>query len=488
MAKSNYASNNVSKLAITIEDDVHIVVPNVGSLLTPYVLLEQGDWFEDEIKFLRTLLECGERVIDIGANYGTYTLSMSKTVGPDGRVWAFEPASQTAGFLAESIRTNGFKNVTLIQSAVSRTRGTATLLLKKQSEANALLNSNSIDEADDRAMQSEEVQLVSLDDCMADFQWSDIALVKLDAEGEELDIIKGGRRFFQECSPLVQYEVNESGSTHFELVDTFAAIGYQSYRLMPGLDILAPWDRETESGEFVLNLFACKPGRAATLASRGLLVTKEQLTGFVNEEVDRLSASRSEYRWNVALGRFPYGRDLASVWEGTIALGDSRDVCKALAMYAISQCTTASSPIRLIALRRSKHLLIEMCQENSAYQRHSSLARVAWASGDRLLALNSLSVVIRKIEEAQKADLREPFLVPDAHYENIAPNGDYANWILSAAVEAYERARALSSFYTGRESLKRLETIIDLGFCSNEMRRRCDLIRDGYGQPSLLAE
>ena len=86
----------IATTTLTMVDGVRIVVPDSLDLITPYVLLEQQDWFEDEIKFLRRLLQPGQKVIDVGANYGVYTLSMAQTVGPTGRVWAFEPASNTA--------------------------------------------------------------------------------------------------------------------------------------------------------------------------------------------------------------------------------------------------------------------------------------------------------------------------------------------------------------------------------------------------------
>jgi predicted methyltransferase len=85
-----------SPITLRLHDDVQIVVPNSLNLITPYVLQEQEDWFEDEIKFLRCLLQPGQKIIDIGANYGVYTLSMAKTVGATGKIWSFEPASSTA--------------------------------------------------------------------------------------------------------------------------------------------------------------------------------------------------------------------------------------------------------------------------------------------------------------------------------------------------------------------------------------------------------
>jgi hypothetical protein len=41
------------------------------------VLIEQEDWFEKEICFVRRVLQPGTCAADIGANYGTYTLAMA---------------------------------------------------------------------------------------------------------------------------------------------------------------------------------------------------------------------------------------------------------------------------------------------------------------------------------------------------------------------------------------------------------------------------
>lgn len=45
-----------STITLTLVDGVRIVVPDSLDLITPYVLQEQQDWFEDEIKFVRFLL------------------------------------------------------------------------------------------------------------------------------------------------------------------------------------------------------------------------------------------------------------------------------------------------------------------------------------------------------------------------------------------------------------------------------------------------
>ncbi|MFQ5636195.1 MAG: FkbM family methyltransferase [Gammaproteobacteria bacterium] len=163
-----------SKVTLTMVDDVKVVVPDSLDLITPYVLREQRDWFEDEIKFLRRALEPGQQVVDIGANYGLYTLSIAKTVGPDGHVWAFEPATATAQCLEASIAANAFEHVTLERCALSNTEGTAHLSVHDQSELNALVRDC------EPAYPTEAVRLVSLDGYRKEAAWPDIDFIKID--------------------------------------------------------------------------------------------------------------------------------------------------------------------------------------------------------------------------------------------------------------------------------------------------------------------
>lgn len=190
--------NMNSSVTLTIGDDVQIVVPDSLNLITPYVILEQGDWFEDEIRFVRKLLQPGNQVIDIGANYGVYTLSMARAVGSSGEVWAFEPATDTASYLADGIAANSFSNVRLMRCALSDRQGTANFSNNEFSETNALVHESSA------AVAMEIVPLDTLDDCMDSNAWNRVEFVKMDAEGEEINIINGGARFFQSQSPLVQ--------------------------------------------------------------------------------------------------------------------------------------------------------------------------------------------------------------------------------------------------------------------------------------------
>lgn len=99
-------ASSTDAIIVELVDGTKVVVPDSLELITSYVLQEQGDWFEDEIKFLRELVDPGDVVVDIGANYGVYALSLARKVGASGQVWAFEPALETAMLLRESASAN----------------------------------------------------------------------------------------------------------------------------------------------------------------------------------------------------------------------------------------------------------------------------------------------------------------------------------------------------------------------------------------------
>jgi FkbM family methyltransferase len=415
-------------------DGARVVVPQSLNLITPYVLLEQEDWFEDEIKFVRRVLAGGDNAIDIGANYGVYALSMARAVGPSGRVWAFEPASGTAKLLAESIATNGFTHCILERSALSSRGGKAQLSLNENSELNALVADAS------SAGSSETVAVTTLDECIERRGWRDIAFVKIDAEGEESNILGGGRRFFRELSPLVQYEVKAGSGMHLELVREFAALGYESYSLVPGLDMLVPFDADATPDDYLLNLFCCKRDRAEHLADRGFLVMSSRTPSMIDQ--------------------------------------DSK-VEDALLQYAASRDASRSSGDRFEALRASFGMLRKLCDVETPGLRLASLARVARDFGARSVAVNAL----RQLSTAGAARLqeREPFLPPSQRFDSIPRSPDFGRWAMAAILEEFERLVSYSSFYTGLSARPRLEAIRSLGFGSPEMERRLRLVLQRFG-------
>jgi FkbM family methyltransferase len=460
---------------IEIAGGVQVVVPDSLNLLTPYVLFEQRDWFEDEIAFVRRLLRPGQQTIDIGANYGVYTLTMAKIVGPTGAVWAFEPASSTVALLAQGIAANNFSQVVVECSAISSACGTARLALNDNAEFNSIVR----DELP--AGTTETVPLVTLDDCLLRYGWKDIDFMKIDAEGEETNIIAGGRKFFSECSPLILYEIKAGADLHLELVQQFARIGFESYRLIPGLDLLVPFDADSQPDGYLLNLFCCKKDRAALLAKMGLLLDASTITECTaaGRFESFYQSHRNNYTWDKRLSTMPYCASLSRLW-GTPA-GDGAVIGDALACYAISQDASLDSFERLRGLEVSIQLLRSLGNEISQNLRLSTVTRVARDYGSRTVAMNAIKQLLDSTLLKRPIDASEPFLAPSKRFDTISPGARIDDWMLAASAEEFERLQSFSSFYMGDSSRPRLELIASLGFGSEEMSRRLELLNARFG-------
>jgi protein O-GlcNAc transferase len=468
-------------ITLSLVDGVRIVVPDSLDLITPYVLIEQQDWFEDEIRFLRRLLVPGHRVIDIGANYGIYALCMAKAVGAQGFVWAFEPSSSCAALLGQGIAANGFDHIIVERSAVSRECGTGLLALNDHSELNALIRT------ENAAHASESVSVVTLDECLRRYGWKDIDYLKVDAEGEEANILEGGRRFLAELSPLIQYEIKGSEGAHLELVGDFAALGYRSYRLVPGLGVLAPFDADSSPDGYLLNLFCCKPDRAAELAAKGFLLDYQAASSPSSDEVaehlDSLTTG-DDYTWRRALTLFPYGAQLATVWENAPLTEGSLAIDDAISCYVASRDDRLAPKDRFNALQASFHLLASTCERHPDHLRLATLARVAADYGARTVAVNALQQLAAAIMQSAPISLSEPFFAPGERFDSIPPREAMADWLLASVLEQLERLVAYSSFYTGNAARRRLELIGNLGFATPEMDRRLHLVKTRLGAVS----
>jgi FkbM family methyltransferase len=140
---------------------------------------EVHPWWEA----VRKLPLHGGIVFDVGANVGVTSIWLA---GMAERVYAFEPSSENQMLLLEQLSLRRVANVELIRAAVSNTSGTAVLFVKTSSMAHSLA----------RIGKSEPVSEVrvdtwSLDDFARDRRIARIALLKIDTEGYEPEVIRG---------------------------------------------------------------------------------------------------------------------------------------------------------------------------------------------------------------------------------------------------------------------------------------------------------
>ena len=185
-----------------LPSQVKIALPDDLAQLTPYVIAEQGDWFEEEIRFIRHYLKPGMKILDIGANFGTYSLTAARCVGENGKVWSLEPIPSVGELLRKSVSENEYENISVHQLALSNSDGIVRFNVSSNTELSAIAS-----ESD--AASTIEVETRSLDSFAEKENLSKIDFLKLDAEGVEVDIIKNGQKFLAEESPLVLLEIKK---------------------------------------------------------------------------------------------------------------------------------------------------------------------------------------------------------------------------------------------------------------------------------------
>lgn len=405
-----------------------ICVPDTLQQITPYVLLEQEDWFEDEIRFVRRLLPPGGRAVDVGANYGIYTLALALAAGGRGRVWSFEPTPRTAEHLAHTLALNALPQVELLRKAVAGRSGTARFRVGEEAELNAL--------ADDGAAGAIEVPAASIDDLAREHAWDDIDFVKIDVEGHELEVVEGGKAFLQARTPLVMFEIAAAAGANLQPVRVFRALGYQLYRLVPGLGLLAPVLPGDSLDPYMLNLFCCKPDRARALHDAGLL----------------------------AIGTEPSA--------GARAVPDD-----ALSCFHAAMAPSADPDSRVWLLRRALDAANRELAADESLAGLMTYVRIARDFGERALAHARLSRASAAVQQRWKEALQVPFLAPDERFDAIARGDDAHAWFECALVETVIELGARSSLYVGPPLLALLDKLQVNPFRSPRTLRSRQLIR-----------
>ena len=165
---------------------------------------------------------------------------------------------------------------------------------------------------------------------------------------------------------------------------------------------------------------------------------------------------------------------------------DRADVTDALACFAISQDEDFSPLERFSALERSFLTLMSVWPRRPQYLRAREPGTRWHAITVRAPLPQTRSVsFLRMLAKNVPLDPGEPFLAPGKRFDTIAPRADLEDWLRASVLEEFERISSFSSFFTGETALERLETIASLGYGSEEMSRRLQLVRLRFPGPGL---
>lgn len=166
-------------------------------------LMLDGYWEMWLTQFVARHVADGMHVVDVGANFGYYSLLMGDLIGSSGRLLAVEPNPPVAEMLRKTLELNGFgARSTVIAAAAGATDGAGSLLVPEGEPKNAMLVSAS--NPTDQGLVA--VPIRQLDRLLDGFPRVDF--LKIDAEGAEEDIITGLSETIARHKPRIVLEFN----------------------------------------------------------------------------------------------------------------------------------------------------------------------------------------------------------------------------------------------------------------------------------------
>lgn len=193
--------------------------------------------FEPESEaVIRALVRPGDVAFDIGANVGYLTLHLARAVGPAGRVFAFEPTRDAHARLVDNLALNPELPVTAERLALGEATATGVPA--------TIESAYRLDGGAERA--KETIDIITLDEYAGRHGLTRLDFVKLDTDGHELAVLRGGERTLARLRPRLFVEIapdhlTRSGASVGEVLERLKSWNYeflQADTLQPFTDLL----------------------------------------------------------------------------------------------------------------------------------------------------------------------------------------------------------------------------------------------------------
>jgi FkbM family methyltransferase len=190
-----------------------------------------GTYESDKQRLMGRLAAQGMTAWDIGANAGFYTLALSRSVGPAGRVHAFEPLPENAANVLDHIRLNGCDNAALHRLALSDRDGEATFRTNVSNAMGCLAVDGEL-----------RVQTRAMDTLIGSGELPVPDIVKMDVEGAESLVLEGALKLLSARKTIWVIALHDE----VQRLKVGSTLGEHNYRLfrLDGSEIFGDIDTD----------------------------------------------------------------------------------------------------------------------------------------------------------------------------------------------------------------------------------------------------
>ena len=175
-------------------------------------------------------------LVDCGASVGAVCVATLLAAGPGARAVAFEPQMRSADVLVELVKANKV-DVKLYRKAVADEIGQALLKYPVDRSISGwatIADTPDFFEAKAKQVQSmsEWVDVTTLDTWWEEAGKPDVQVVKIDTQGAEPNVLKGGAEMFTATAPYLFIEKHaptlaEHGYLIADLIEAIESFGYE---------------------------------------------------------------------------------------------------------------------------------------------------------------------------------------------------------------------------------------------------------------------
>lgn len=182
---------------------------------------------KESIHYLLNMDLRGTTAIDIGANYGIYSYWLSKKVGKEGSVLAFEPQPELVPQLDLLRQSFNLGNVFVVNKGLSNKKSCLKLHRKTIGCGGASVEYNN---SHDSGL-AIDVDVVRLDDYLKNncLSLPPISIIKADVEGHELKVFEGARNTIMQHKPILLFECDQYKAEEGELFSLMVEYGYDGF-------------------------------------------------------------------------------------------------------------------------------------------------------------------------------------------------------------------------------------------------------------------
>jgi FkbM family methyltransferase len=180
----------------------------------------------------RKLVRAGDVVLDVGANIGVLSLFLSRIVGEGGCVHAFEPNPRTYALLLRSISANPRRNIRAHGVALGDAEAELALSVPRGNAGAASLAGLAGQTIDSVV----RVPVVPLDAWAQRLSIKKIDFMKMDVEGFEPQVLRGGLQFLRAARPrAILFEHNDTSTPCGERPSHTSVAEHPSFALLSGI-------------------------------------------------------------------------------------------------------------------------------------------------------------------------------------------------------------------------------------------------------------